>query len=176
MAKIADFVKAYIGAVGARSVVIRAGPTECCATFSLSDDSNLDILDALWFSKAAHAELVVMNCHDDFLALGAERPDGVIGLSARAVRDHVINVAAGLGASWRTIAEMKADALIAVEEIIEHVEHQRRIGGLAKVNASYKIYRQAQTAKGEKAVPYASHLGAFTMSLVVLAAQNAKAI
>jgi hypothetical protein len=121
-----------------------------------------------------HAELVLMNVRSDFEALGADRPQGWVDMPARAVRDHVVNVAAGLGASWRTATEVRADASHAVAEIIVQVEQQRRAGGLAQVNAQYKIYRQGQVARGEKAAPYSVHLTAFTRSLVVLAAQNAR--
>gem|GEM_PF-5901515 len=75
----------------------------------------------------------------------------------------------------RRPTEVEAGASTAVAEIIEQVENRRQNGDLAKVNRDYKIYRQAQVARGLKAVPYSTHLATFTRSLVVLAAQNANA-
>jgi hypothetical protein len=134
----------------------------------------MGLFDAFWFAKPAHAELVLIGVQNDIHDAGAAHSDGWIDLSARKVRDLVINVAAALGARWRTAAELRTDASKAVEEIIMSVEASRQSGGLAKVNTSYKIYRQQQIAKGEKAIPYSAHLAAFTRSLIILAAQNAK--
>jgi hypothetical protein len=160
-------VKAYLDALEARALLIHASPDGRSAKLSFNEDSKLNLFDALWFSKPAHAEFVLANCCQGY-------HEGWFDLPAREVRDRVINVAAVIGARWRSSAELQADASNAVAEIIEHVEHQRQIGGLCKVNASYKIYRQQQAAKGEKAMPYAAHLAAFTRSLVTLAAQNAR--
>lgn len=170
-------VKAYLEALGSRAVLIHViGPHDKPALLGMARDPRLDLFDKLWFAKPAHAELVLMRCRDDFRDIGAARPEGWIDLSAREVRDHLVNTAAALGASWRTEAEVMLDASYAVAEIITHVEDMRQSGGLAQVNAAYKVYRQAQVAKGEKAKPYSAHLGAFTMSLVTLAAQNATPI
>lgn len=111
----------------------------------------------IWFSKAAHAELVAAQC------------------GPQATRDDVVNAAAMLGARWRLMPEIEQAASNAVAEIIASVDHQRRKGGLAQVNAAYKIYRQHQVAKGEKVMPYAAHLATFTRSLVTLAAASARA-
>lgn len=176
MGKRAALVLAYMEALPAKPVLIHAGPGGQSSTIGAAPVKNFDRFDALWFAKPSHADLVLMNCRDDFASLGAIDRQGWIDLSARTVRDHVVNVASGLGAVWRSEAELRADASNAVEEIIANVEAQRRTGGLARVNAAYKIYRQRQTAKNEKAMPYAAHLAAFTRSLVVLAAANADLI
>lgn len=166
-------IAAYIEALPAKAVLILAGPDDNRARLSFNEDSNLDLFDALWFAKPQHAELVLINCCDDFRDLGAGGADGWIDLAPRTVRDFVVNIAAGLGAPWRSVAEVEADATIAVEEIIATVDRKRREGGLALVNTAYKIYRQRQVANGEKAVPYSTHLASFTRSLVTLAAKNA---
>jgi hypothetical protein len=161
MANRQALVKAYINALDARALLIYAGAGGGAGTISLSENNNLELFDTLWFAKAAHAELVLMNCPQSST------------LPPASLRDEVINIAATLGASWRTTTELEADASNAVAEIIECVEAMRQSGGLAQVNAQYKIYRQAQVAKGQKAIPYSEHLFAFTMSLVILAARNA---
>lgn len=176
MGKGADLVAAYMQALPAKAVLIHAGRDGQAAKIGSTSDEALELFDVLWFAKPAHAELVLMNCRDDFASLGALRPDDWIDLSARTVRDYVVNIASLLGAAWRSEAEMRAGASIVVAEIIAEVEASRQSGGLAQVNTAYKIYRQQQTAKGEKAVPYSAHLDAFTRSLVVLAAQNASAL
>jgi hypothetical protein len=175
MGKREALVAAYMEALPARAVYVLAGPGGRPARFASDPADETDTAAAIWFAKPGHADLVLMNCRDDFTALGAVDPQGWIDLSARTVRDHVINVAALLGATWRSDVEMRADASNAVAEIIATVEAQRRNGGLAQVNAAYKIYRQRQAARNEKALPYSMHLTAFTRSLVVLAAQNANA-
>lgn len=118
-------------------------------------------LETLWFSKPQHAEIVFAQC-----------PEGWVDCTAAELLDTVVNTAATLGASFRTTAEVEAEAASAVAEITAKVEEMRRSGDLAKVNATYKAYRVSQSAKGEKAIPYSAHLAAFTRSLVVLAAQN----
>ena len=99
-------------------------------------------------------------------------PGGPIARAPAVVRDDVVNAAALLGACWQTTSDIQAQASNAVDEIIARVEGWRQSGGLAKVNAAYKTYRQNQIAKGESAITYTAHVEAFTRSLVVLAAQN----
>ena len=161
MAKRDDLVKAYIAALDACTLVIMAGP-DGMSGVCLGPAS--DPFDTLWFAKQQHAELVLAQCSE-----------GWVDLSPAALRDEVINAAAALGAPFRTTAEVEVDASKAVAEIVEQVENRRQAGDLARVNRDYKIYRQAQIARGQKAVSYSTHLATFTRSLVVLAAQNANA-
>jgi hypothetical protein len=163
MVKHDALVKAYVEALGLCPVMILAGPD--VAKISLAPEAEFEVFDTLWFAKRHHADLVLMQC-----------PDGPICRPASQVRDDVVNIAAMLGARWQTGAEVEALAANAVAEIIAKVEDMRTRGGLAQVNRSYKIYRQRQVAKGEKAVPYSAHLHCFTASLVRLAAQNSDAI
>ncbi|CAN7377719.1 hypothetical protein LJR220_003363 [Bradyrhizobium sp. LjRoot220] len=168
-------VEAYLGALEAKPLLILTGPTAQPAKISFEKSANLDVFAALWFAKPAHAELVLMRCRDDLTAIGAARPQGWFDMSAREILDALVNTAAQLGATWRTADLMKADAERAVDLIVNQVEAQRKSGGLAQVNAEYKVYRQRQVERGQKAIPYSAHLHAFTTSLVVLAAANASA-
>jgi hypothetical protein len=174
MGKRCALVGAYIEALGARALYVHGGPAGEVSQVRLDRNGCLDVFDVLWFSKPQHAELVLLQSLDDFAADGRSRGNGWLVSPPREVRDKIVNVAAMLGAIWQTEAELRTVASNVVEEIIVSVEKSRRDGGLAQVNASYKIYRQRQVARGEKAVPYSAHLAAFTRSLVVLAAQNAR--
>jgi hypothetical protein len=162
MGKRDALVQAYVEALDLCPIMILAEPV--VAKIALAPESGFGVFDILWFAKRHHAELVLMQC-----------PDGPICRPASQVRDDVVNIAAMLGARWQTGAEVEAIAAAAVAEIIAKVEDMRIRGGLAQVNRSYKIYRQRQVAKGEKAVPYSAHLHCFTASLVRLAAQNSGA-
>lgn len=160
--------KAYVRALPVCSVVILASEDGRSAKASLDpepDNAPFSLFDTLWFAKSQYAELVLAQC-----------PEGWCGRAPAALRDEIVNAAAALGASFKTSAEIEADASNAVAEIIERVDAMRQSGGLAKVNAGYKCYRKAQVAAGQKAVSYQAHLDAFTLSLVRLAAQNAAAV
>jgi hypothetical protein len=158
MGKRCDLVKAYIEALGLCPVMVLSGSN--VAKIATGPEPDFDVFDTLWFGKPQHAELVLMHL--------PKRS----GPGAAALLESVVNTAAILGAKWQTGAEIEAQASNAVEEIVARVEGWRLSGGLAKVNAAYKIYRQNQIAKGEAAITYTAHIEAFTRSLVVLAAQN----
>lgn len=163
MGKRDALVKAYIEALDLCPVVILAGPD--VTKIALAPEAEFGVFDTLWFAKSQHAELVLAQCPESW----CERAPAVL-------RDEIVNAAAALGASFKTSAEIEADASNAVAEIIERVDAMRQSGGLAKVNAGYKCYRKAQVAAGRKAVSYQAHLDAFTLSLVRLAAQSAAAV
>ncbi|MCC8963748.1 hypothetical protein H8A95_15870 [Bradyrhizobium sp. Pear76] len=154
-------------------MLIHAGPNGCPALIGLEQQRKFDLFDAFWFAKPQHAELVLMRVQSDFRDIGAERPQGWVDLPVRQVRDRLVNAAAELGARWRTLAVVKADAERAVDEVLVHVEKSRQEGRLKDVNARYKIHREQQAAKGEKSIPYSAYLADFTRQLVVLAATNA---
>lgn len=46
------------------------------------------------------------------------------------------------------------------------VEAMRQNGGMKQINRQYKVYRQGQVAKGEKAMPYGKFIERFTAGLV----------
>ncbi len=121
------------------------------------------VVASFWFAKSHHAEMVLAD-------IGRTDPT----ITADDLRDTIVNAAANLGAPWQTSEEITAGAEAAVDEIMAKVEASRVNGELRQVNAAYKIYRQRQSAKGEKAMPYAAHLATFTRSLVTLAAKNAR--
>lgn len=124
-----------------------------------------------WFAKAQHAELVIMNCLDDLRVVGAEH-DGIIDLSARTVRDYVVNVAGGLGAGWRTTAQIVESAEEAIDEVEKNVEALNKSGALRPLNARYKAYRFAMMAAGHPAINYSAYLQVFKLRVAKLIGQN----
>ena len=175
MGKREELVKAYVQALEIRPLVILSVVGGRPTRISSEPVNNLDIVDALYFAKPQHAELVLAHVLGDLDAIGALRPQGWIDMPAREVRDTLANVARYLGAPFRSMAQVTSDAEKAVERIIENVERARIKGELRQVNAKYKTYRQGALAAGEKPISYSDHLGKFTRSLVLLAAQNANA-
>jgi hypothetical protein len=158
MAKRDDLVKAYIGALDAGTLVILTGSGGKSGVCPGPASGQIPF-ETLWFAKAQHAELVLAQC-----------PEGWADIAPAALRDEVVNAAAALGASFRTAAEVYADAKRTVEQIMENVERARIRGELRKMNADYKLYRQNELSLGRKPVGYGEHLTSFTRSLVVLAA------
>jgi hypothetical protein len=165
-----SLIDSYIAALPITPIAIIGSPDRRLSKLGIMRTA--EAFDALWFPKNHHAELVAMTCLADFETIGALRPDGFVDLHVNTVRDFVIDAAATLGASWRTDAEVRHDASFQVEKIIMHVEVGRRTGQLTEVNQSYKAQRLAAKDAGRKMCSYASHLAAFTRSLVMMAAQN----
>lgn len=175
MGKREELAEAYVQALEIRPLVILSVAGGQPSRIAFEPVKNLNILDALYFAKPQHAELVLAHVLADLDAIGALRPQGWIDMPAREVRDTVADVAGYLGASFRSMAQVNRDAEKAIDRILANVEIARIKGELRKVNAEYKNYRQRALAAGEKPIAYSDHLGKFTRSLVLLAAQNANA-
>src|SRR5579864_1559748 len=165
MAKRDELVRAYVEALEIRPLIVLSVPGGQPSKISPSPEKKLQQVDALWFAKPQHAELVHAHAMRDLESIGALRPHGWIDLQGREVRDTLANVAAYLGASFRSMAEVQRDAGAAVERVLVSVENARKSGALAQVNASYKAYRTAQLARNEPAIPYSAHLAKFTLGL-----------
>jgi len=166
----------FIGALDLAAIRIWGMPNKpgCWATFEPSPqlvESKLDPInfETFWL-KPSHAQLVHSLCRAP-----ADHHEGA-DTDPKVLRDHIVNTAAHLGAPFRSTAEVVAVAYAAVDQILAHVETQRLNGGLAQVNAAYKLYRQQQAAKNERAIPYSAHLHAFTKQLVTMAARTAEVI
>jgi hypothetical protein len=80
------------------------------------------------------------------------------------------------GAPRYALAEFRKVAEAAVDEVTARVDAGRQNGDLKQVNRQYKIYRQQQIARAEKAIPYAKFIDRFTMSLLRGAAVNSAAV
>jgi hypothetical protein len=169
-----SLVQAYLAALEIRALMVFAVDGKQPSKISTDQEKNVVLVDALWFAKPQHAELVLSHTLTDLEAIGATRPEGWIDMPGREVRDTLANVAGYLGASFRSANEVSRDAQNAVARITRDVEEARRKGELKQVNAEYKLYRQRQAQRGEKAIPYSAHLANFTRGLVILAAQNVR--
>lgn len=178
-----ELVAAYIGALGMSAIRVMVGKSGVApsrieiqpTTEPVQRDEPDVTFETFWFAKAQHAELVIMNCRDDLRTLGAEGADGWVQLSAATLRDYVVNVAAGLGARWRTTAEIGASAEGAIDELERHVEALNKSGGLGPLNARYKAYRLAMQKTGEAAINYSAYLQVFKVRVVALVGKNVAA-
>jgi hypothetical protein len=74
--------------------------------------------------------------------------------------------AATLGARYQTLSDLQEAAQEAVAEVTARIDAGRQNGDLKQVNRQYKLYRQQQIAKAEKAMPYSKFLERFTASIV----------
>jgi hypothetical protein len=173
-----ELMLSYVGALGLSAIKVMVGKTGESLSLlvleaepALTEQGGPEAFETLWFAKANHAELVMMNCLDDLGAVGAER-DGIIDLPASTVRDYVVNIAAGLGAEWRTTAQIVESAGEAIEEIEKNVEALNKSGALRPLNARYKAYRFAMMAAGEAAINYSAYLQVFKLRVAKLIGQN----
>ena len=89
---------------------------------------------------------------------------------------QIEQAAAMLGAPVHSLHELRKAAEEAVAEITARVDIGRQNGDLKQVNRQYKMYRQQQIAKAEKAMPYAKFLERFTASLVRDVAMSGRAV
>jgi hypothetical protein len=152
----ASLVQAYIDALPGTIVSIVSSADGQRSRFETGAVAADEIVHARLRFKDSHAELVLSAC-------------GVTGwadMRAAALLDLIVATAQSLGARPQSDADVAAAAREAVEFVVAKVDGMRENGGLKQVNAAYKRCRLAQVAKGEKAINYAAHLGAFTRSLV----------
>ena len=106
--------------------------------------------------KASHWDVVLSIIGDD----------GWRAMAPAELVDLITNAADGLGAPYQTEAEIAIAAEKAVALVLRKVDSLNSSGALKELNTRYKIYRQQQIAKAEKAEPYASFLHRFTASMV----------
>lgn len=163
-------IDAYVAALPIRPIAIIRGPDDTTSRLGIA--CTADAIDALWFRKVAHAELVAMTCLDDLQALAAIGPDGWINLASETTRGFVVAAADRLGADWRTDAQVRADARFEVDKVLMAIDVRKRTGGLHEVNRAYRVKRLAARAAGDKISSYNNYIAEFVASLVRLAAQN----
>jgi 2-phosphoglycerate kinase len=61
-------------------------------------------------------------------------------------------------APHQTPGELQAEAEQAVAEAVAKIDAMRRNGDFKQLNAKYKVYRQLQMERGERALPYSTFL------------------
>lgn len=111
----------------------------------------------VWFAKSSHAQMVREHC---------DRDGGPVDSAA------VIAAARHLGAPWQTTEQVRASALIVVDVMLSDIENIRQSGGLKKVNADYKAYRQRQIEQRQRAITYTEFFRNFATTLIRIAAEQ----
>jgi hypothetical protein len=101
------------------------------------------------YFKANHIELV----------LGAAGlTDSPIDQAPAAVAGAIERTARSIGAPFQTAADLRIDAEKEVDKIIDRVKATNQAGGLHQLNKAYKIYRQQQIDRAERAISYNRYL------------------
>jgi hypothetical protein len=130
----------------------------------------------LWMPKPAHAALVVERCRVDFRDAGATVRGGWIDSAWPDVVEKARLAAADLGVTIATGPQVRATIEAAVDAIDRRVELMRQSGGLAALNAAYKQHRVDAQRAGLGAPPYTAWVKQFTERLVVVVAENIRAV
>jgi hypothetical protein len=150
-----SLVEAYIEALPLTAVAVVSVAGGGCRIERAAQCAPGEI--ARYFFKPSHVDLVLSAA-----GLGGDPIDD----PPAAVAALIERTAASMGAPFQSAAELQADAEQEVDKIVAKVEAMRQNGALAKVNAQYKAYRQAQIAKAEKATSYGVFFERFVMSIV----------
>jgi len=151
----ASLVEVYIAALPVVEIAIVGAGRQCRITPS-GDFVPGEPVARRYYFKASHAELVLVTIGQDSMS----------GRPAATLADAIERAAAMLGAPFQSASELRKAAGLAVAEITARVKLASQEGGLKQINRRYKAYRLAQTAKGEKAVPYAKFIEQFTATIV----------
>lgn len=79
-----------------------------------------------------------------------------------------------LNVDLRSDQDITAEAVVVIDRIAAEFDQLRNAGGLRPVNKSYRDYRLAAAARGERVVPYAQWMRAYQGNLVRQAAATLK--
>jgi hypothetical protein len=82
------------------------------------------------------------------------------------VDDAITAAAKQLSVALRTHGDVCAEALSAIGRVDEEIAKLQRAGGLKSVNKSYRDYRIAATARGERIMRYADWMSKYREKLV----------
>jgi hypothetical protein len=151
-----SLIETYIAALPL-AVVTVVGAGKRCRIHTEGEIAVGEPIQHRFYFKASHAELV----------LATLDIDGLSGESAAVLAGAIKQAAVTLGAAVIRPDELRRDAEVQVAEIVERVKAASQSGKLKKWNRSYKAYRQAQVAKGEKAVQYAAFIEQFVTTPTV---------
>jgi hypothetical protein len=151
----ASLVEAYISGLQLTEVAV-AGAGKQCRIRTGGDLAPGEPVAQRYFFKSSHVDLL----------LATIGQDGLSGRSAAALADAIVQAAASIGAPYRSPAQVRKGAELAVAEIVARVRLANQTGDLRQVNRSYKLYRQQQAEKGEMATSYAAYIEPFIMTMV----------
>jgi hypothetical protein len=89
-------------------------------------------------------------------------------------REAILRAAKRLNVDLRSDQDITAEAVVVIDRIAAEFDQLRNAGGLRPVNKSYRDYRLAAAARGERVVPYAQWMRAYQENLVRQAAVTLK--
>jgi hypothetical protein len=153
----ADLIQTYISGLQLTEVAIVGAGKQCrIHTGGHGEIAPGEIVQHRYFFKSSHVELVL-------LTIG---PEGLSAKPAAALAELIVQAAASIGAPYRSPAQVRKGAEVAVAEITERVRIANQRGGMKLINRKYRAYRQQQLAKGEKATSYAAFIEPFVATMV----------
>jgi hypothetical protein len=115
--------------------------------------------------------------HIELLLGAAGLTDAPIDQPPDAVAALIEKTAKSMGAPYETGAELRAAAEKQVAEILERVNATNQAGGLRQLNRQYKLYRQGQIDKAERAIGYAAYIEQkYTIGIVRSIAATARSV
>jgi hypothetical protein len=151
-------VAAYREGLGVVAIVVAGDGSEI--RVAADQDIPDEACECWWCRNAAEAERVVA---------GAKRS------AARAdARASLLRAAKRLNVNLRSDRDIADEAAIVIDRVAAEFEQFRHTGGLRPVNTSYRDYRLAAAARGERVVPYAQWMRAYRENLVRKAASTLK--
>jgi hypothetical protein len=153
----ASMIEAYIAALPLTAVaIVCSSDGRRCRIHTDGEHAPGETIERRFYFKPSHAELM----------LSTIDLEGWTDQQPAAVTAQIERAAAMLGAPHYALAELRKSAEEVVDEVQGRVDVGRQNGDLKQVNKQYKMYRQQQIAKAEKAMPYAKFLERFTASIV----------
>jgi hypothetical protein len=117
-----------------------------------------------WCRNAAEAKRVVT------VVNASLRRKSASSTSAAALRDAIQRAAKSLNVDLRSDQDITGEAVVVIDRVAAEFDQLRNAGGLRPVNKSYRDYRLAAAARGERVVPYAQWMCAYQKNLVRKAA------
>jgi hypothetical protein len=161
-------VRAYQKALGLSSIYILGGPNGLAKIGSTSNLATVRRSAALggatiaairWCASERHARFIISNVRGILRQHGRSiTPPDAAGL--------IDEVAAELGITLETDAELQTRAASAVHAVELELRTMLRNGQMKEVNARYRAYRLAQAAEGKKAPAYRLWLANYRAQLI----------
>ena len=111
-----------------------------------------------WCRNGADAERVVSAAHAS------------LRRKCSGSREAILCAAKRLNVDLRSDRDNAGEAVVVIDRVAAEFDQLRNTGGLRPVNKSYRDYRLAAAARGERVVPYAQWLRTYQENLVRKAA------
>jgi hypothetical protein len=121
-----------------------------------------------WCRNAAEAGRIVSAANTSL------RRKSTSGTSDPDCRRAILLAAKRLNVNLRSDQDIAGEAAVVIDRVAAEFEQLRNTGGLRPVNKSYRDYRLAASARGERVVPYGQWLRTYRENLVRKAAFTLK--